>query len=127
MSATSSRSDCELIDRLGFDRSRVDDRLADVAERLVHRVRERVDGRRLAVAGDDEAAPAMRLQILGDGVDRTSARRRTLTARRRPTCARRTPTRRRDRARERLDLARLAAAADDRRARRSTSASLSTA
>ena len=59
----------ELIDRLGLDRSRVDDGLADVAERLVHRVRERVDRRRLTVAGDDEAAPAMRLQILGDGVD----------------------------------------------------------
>ena len=32
-------------------------------------VRERVDGGGLIVAGDDERASAMRLQILGDGGD----------------------------------------------------------
>jgi hypothetical protein len=32
-------------------------------------VRERVHRRRLAVAGNDEASAAMRLEILGDSVD----------------------------------------------------------
>ena len=59
----------ELIGRFRFDRLRVDDRLADVAKRLVDAVRQGVDGGRLAVAGDDEAAAAMRLQILSDRVD----------------------------------------------------------
>ena len=76
MSATSSRSDCELVDRLGLDRVGVDDGLADVAERVVHRVRERVDGGRLAVAGDDEAGAAVRREILRDGGDPLRARRR---------------------------------------------------
>ena len=64
----------QLIDRRGLDRLGVDDRRAGVAERLVHRVRERVDGRRLAVAGDHEARAAMRLQILGDRGDPLSCR-----------------------------------------------------
>ena len=59
----------DLIDRLRFDRLRVDDGRARVAERGVHRVRENVDLRRLAVAGDDQARAAMRVQIFRDGVD----------------------------------------------------------
>ena len=115
----------ELIDRLGFDRIGVDDRLADVAERLVHRVRERVDARRLAVAGDDETGAAMRLKILGDSGDPLQNGRleglcdspggaRSLE---RPGCADRG-----DSSSDGFDLAWPAAAADDRRARRSTSA-----
>ena len=59
----------ELIHRLGFDRRRVDDGLADVAKRLIHRVREGVDRGRLPIPGDDEAAPAMGEQVLGNSVD----------------------------------------------------------
>ena len=88
-----------LIDRAHFRGLRVDDRRADVAERLVHRVRERMDGRRLAVAGDDEAAAARGLQILDErshpALRRSAAPSRV---RRRPRPARR------HRARERLDL-----------------------
>ena len=96
----------ELIDRLGFDRVGVDDRLADVAERLVHRVRERVDDRRLAVAGDDEARSAVRLQILGDRgdpFDASAARRRAA----RTAAPHRRRSRRRSARATRFDLARL--------------------
>ena len=55
-----------LIGRVHFDRRRVRDRRPDVAERLVHRVRERMHRRRLIVAGDDEALAAARLQLLRD-------------------------------------------------------------
>jgi hypothetical protein len=58
-----------LIDRLGFDRVGVDDALPDVAERVVHRMRERVDDRWLAVAGDDEARAAVRAEIFRDRLD----------------------------------------------------------
>ncbi len=49
-----------LVDRTGFGGLRVGDRGADVAERVVHRVRERVNRRRLTVAGDDQAAARAR-------------------------------------------------------------------
>ncbi len=52
--------------RVGLRRLRVDDGGADVAERGVHRVRQHVDSGRLAIAGDDQRAAAMRLQILDD-------------------------------------------------------------
>ena len=55
-----------VIDRRRFDGLGVDDGLADVAERLVHRVRQRVDRRRLRFARDDQARAAVRLQILRD-------------------------------------------------------------
>ena len=38
----------------GFDRRSIRDRGAHVAERLVHRVRDRVHGHRLILTGDDE-------------------------------------------------------------------------
>ena len=66
ISPTSSCSAGELVHRPRFGRLRVDDRGADVAERLVHRVRQRVNGRRLAVARDHEAAAACGLQILDE-------------------------------------------------------------
>ena len=44
----------ELVDRLGFGGLHIDDRAAGVAERAVHRVRERVDRRGLRVAGDHD-------------------------------------------------------------------------
>ena len=53
----------------GFDRRPIGDRGADVAERLVHRVRERVHGHRLILTSDDERSPAMGLKILGDRSD----------------------------------------------------------
>ena len=46
----------ELIDRRAID-------LADVAERVVHRVRERVHDRRLPVARDDHAPAATGLAV----------------------------------------------------------------
>ena len=55
-----------LIDRLGFDRVGVDDGLPEVAERVVHRMRERVDDRWLAVAGDDETRAAVRAEVFRD-------------------------------------------------------------
>ena len=90
-------------------RLRVDDRRADVAERRVHRVRQRVDDGRLAIAGDDQAAAARRLQILDDAADPALRRLGQRAARRR--------RRRRARGhgtRERLDLASPSAAAGDR-------------
>ena len=68
MSATSSRSELELIDRFGFDGVGVDDRGAGVAERLIHHVGERVNRRRLSVSRDDERPPAMCLQVFGDSI-----------------------------------------------------------
>ena len=80
-----------------FDRSAVGDRRADVAERLVHRVRERVHRGRLVFAGDDERAAAMRLQVLGDGghpLRRVGVReRRRRRPRRRRRAARQTAAR----------------------------------
>src|SRR5882762_6125932 len=58
----------DLIYRLRLDGLCMDNGLAGVVERLVHAVGENVDRRRLAVAGDDEAAAAMRLQIFRDRV-----------------------------------------------------------
>ena len=59
----------ELIGRLGLHRVGIDDGCSGIAERLVHRVRQRVHNRRLAVARDHEAGAAMRLEIFGDGGD----------------------------------------------------------
>ena len=56
-----------LILRRRFDRRAVAHRRADVAERLVDRVRDEVHGGRLVLAGDDERGAAMGLEILGDG------------------------------------------------------------
>jgi hypothetical protein len=105
----------ELIDRLRFDGLRVDDGLAGVAERGVHRVRERVDRWRLMISGDDEAGAAMRLEIFRNRVDpfldgrpqglRSAPRTRAIS-RTRPTRPSR-PNAARDRGRDRLDLARL--------------------
>ena len=51
--------------RLGRHRIGVDDRPADVAERVVQRVRQGVHAGRLVVTGDDDAGAAMRAEILG--------------------------------------------------------------
>jgi hypothetical protein len=52
-----------LVGRLRLDGGAVGDRRADVAERLVHRVGQRVDRRRLVLAGDDGRPAAVRLEI----------------------------------------------------------------
>ena len=83
ISPTSSRSAGTLVHRLRFGRLRVDDRAADVAERVVHRVRERVDGRRLAFARDDQAAAARVLQILDERTQPASEPTRAPSRRRR--------------------------------------------
>ena len=57
----------DLIDRLGFRSLRVDDRLPDVTECLVHRMRERMNDRRLCIARDNEAGAAVRLEVLRHG------------------------------------------------------------
>ena len=53
----------ELILRPRLDRRGVDDRLPHVAERLVDRVRERVHGGRLVLAGDDRAPAAVACEV----------------------------------------------------------------
>ena len=58
-----------LADRLRLDRSAVSDCRADVSERLVHGVRERVHRCRLELARHDDRPAAVRLQVLGDGGD----------------------------------------------------------
>ena len=60
---------CEdLVARHGFGRRRVGHGLPGVAERLVHRVGQRVHASRLRIAGDDDRSAARRRQILGDRV-----------------------------------------------------------
>ncbi len=79
-----------LADRVRLDRRTVSHCRADVSERLVHRVRERVHGGRLIVAGHDNGPAAMRLQVLADGGDPLlgeRARRAGLSAARAPTAA----------------------------------------
>ena len=44
-----------LIDRIGVDGIGVENSLADIAERLIHGVSQRMDGWRLMIARDDEA------------------------------------------------------------------------
>ena len=58
-----------VVDRRGIDGFRIHDGRADVAERLVHQVRERVDRRRLRFTRDDQARAAVLLQILGNRED----------------------------------------------------------
>ena len=55
MSSTSSRSEARLIDGLRFERLGVDHRLADVAQVIVDRMGQQMDGGRLPVAGEDDA------------------------------------------------------------------------
>ena len=59
MSVTRSRSDSISFTGIRFERLGVNDRLADIAERGVHRMRQRVHGRRLLFTRNDEASPAM--------------------------------------------------------------------
>ncbi len=56
-----------LVDRVAFDRVGVADGLADIAERRVHGVRQRVNGWRLIIARDHQAVAFVSLQVLGDG------------------------------------------------------------
>ena len=56
-----------LIGRIAFDGFGVADRLADVAERGIHGVRQSMNGRRLIIAGDHQAGALVGLQILRDG------------------------------------------------------------
>jgi hypothetical protein len=58
-----------VIDRFGLDRVGVDDRSAGIAERLVHRVDEGVDIRRLRLARDHNRCAAVGLEIPGDRID----------------------------------------------------------
>ena len=58
-----------LVARLGDDRLGIDHGLADVAEGVVDRVDQGMNGRGLLVADDDQARPAVRLQVASHGVD----------------------------------------------------------
>ena len=94
---------CAAIDRRCGHRRVVGHRGADVAERLVHRARERVDRGRLMVAGHNHRRSAVRAEVLGDGwnpargdIVRQRARRGAGNAQRR-----------RERARKRQHVARL--------------------
>ena len=58
----------DLINRFGFDWIGVDERTTDVPQRVIHGVSESVNHRRLAVARDDQARPAVGLEILGDRI-----------------------------------------------------------
>ena len=53
-----------LIHRVGVDRIGVENRLADVAQRLIDRVGQSVNCRRLMIAGNHDAGTAMALQVL---------------------------------------------------------------
>ena len=57
----------DLVDRLDVHRLGVGHRLANVAQRLVHRVREGMHGWRLRLARNHEARATVRLQIFADG------------------------------------------------------------
>ena len=57
------------VHRLRFDGRTVGHGRVHVAERLVHRMRERVHGRGLILTGDDHRPAAMSLEILCDGRD----------------------------------------------------------
>ena len=59
----------QLIDGVGFDRVGVEDRLADVAQLLVHDGGERVNDGRLLFARDHDAGAFVRLQIARDGAE----------------------------------------------------------
>ena len=63
MSSISSRKDCSLIHGLNFERIRIDHGSADVAQRIVHGVRQRVNGRTLVIAGYDYTRAAVCQQI----------------------------------------------------------------
>src|SRR6185437_9274707 len=72
-----------LIDRVRIERLNVGNRLAGVPERLIHRVRESMDLRRLEVSGNHKTVSFMSLQILrnrGDRGIRRSAGLRSLHA-----------------------------------------------
>ena len=56
-----------LIRRMRLDRLRIDDGAADVAQGLVHRMRKRMNRRRLAFAGDDQASAAAFCRSLTSG------------------------------------------------------------
>ena len=55
-----------MTDRLDQRRRHDEHRLADIAEPLVHRMRERVHERRLAFAGDNDGGAAVLLKIVDD-------------------------------------------------------------
>src|SRR6266404_1595124 len=57
---------CVSVDGVGFDWARVDDSLANIAKRLIHRVSKRVNGRWLGVSGDHDARAGMIDKILRD-------------------------------------------------------------
>src|ERR1051326_2130454 len=72
-SETSARLFSTLID---FQRISVENSLADVSERIVHRMRERMNHRRLMLAGDHDARAFVLLQVANDRVDRQVGLRR---------------------------------------------------
>ena len=60
-----------------FDRLGIEDRSTRVPERPVQGVRERVDGGRLVIAGEDEAPPPVTTEVGRDGPRETIGRERT--------------------------------------------------
>src|ERR1035441_3145294 len=58
------------VDWVGVDRFGVDDRLADVAQRLVDGVCKGMDDGRLMIAGDHHAGTSMRLQVFRQSGDK---------------------------------------------------------
>ena len=91
------------IARSGVRGSRVGHRLAHVAKVLVEHVRQQVDDRRLAVSGQNQAAAAIGLEVLGHRGDPVLETIR-IAARRRHTAARRHAELRGDRPGQPLDL-----------------------
>ncbi len=89
----------------------VGNRRADIAERLVHRARERVDCRRLMIAGHDHRGAAVRAKVLGNRWNPA----RGDVVRQRAGRGARDAQRRRKRARKRQDVARLQRRGGDRR------------
>ena len=52
-----------LVRRMRLDPVGVEDGLADIAQRLVHSVRQHVHGRRLVIAGDNHGTAAVGLEV----------------------------------------------------------------
>src|SRR5215831_11017613 len=63
------RERLEMIDSPGFDWGRISHSTAHIVKLVIQGVRQQVNGRWLAIAGDNGAAAAVLLEIFGDGDD----------------------------------------------------------
>ena len=57
----------QLVDRLGLDWFRIDDGMTDVAQGVIHRLRQGMDNGRLLIAGQHYTGSPVLLEIMGYG------------------------------------------------------------